>query len=160
MEEEIFLTRIGYERLERELQTLINEETVEMAERMAEVREDGDFTEDQAFFDALTEKNLLDERIARLQSILQRATIIEGDLDPDAVSPGDRVTVRDLDTKEDLVFELLSGAELTAGRRGVSMGSPVGRALLGKKVGDRFEVRVPDGVTRYKVIAIEFIDVE
>ena len=130
-----------------------------MAQRMSEIREDGDFSEDQTFYDAMSEKNLLDERIARLQNILTRAVIIDHDLDPDAASPGDRVTVKDLDTKEELDFVLLSGAELTSGRQGVSLGSPVGKALLGRKVGEKFSVKVPDGETRYKVIKIEPVEV-
>lgn len=159
MEDEIFLTKQGYTRLERELNELLGNATSEAAAKIAEAREDGDFDEDPTFFDAMSEKNMLDERINRLQTILRRATVIEEDLDPDSATPGDRITVLDMDEKEELVFELLSGAELTAGRRGVSLGSPVGKALLGKKVGDKLEVKVPDGVTRYKVLKIDPIQV-
>ncbi|MFW5691020.1 MAG: GreA/GreB family elongation factor [Chloroflexota bacterium] len=151
----VYLTRAGYERLKRELDLLTTVETMEMAERMAAVREEADFAQEPAFFDAMSDKNLLDERIARLRAILQRAEIIEGDLDPESATPGDHITVKDLDTGEELDLHLLSGAEIALGQRGVSLGSPVGRALLGKKVGETLEVKVPDGITRYKVISIE-----
>jgi transcription elongation factor GreA len=154
-DEAIYLTRAGYKRLQRELNKLQTDDTAAVAQRIAQVRGEGDFSQEQAYFDALSDKEMLDERIARLQSFLQRATVIEGTLDPDSVTPGDRITLRDLDEKEDRVFDLVSGIEIANGRRGISLGSPVGRALLGKKVGEKFEVKVPDGVTRYKVLKIE-----
>lgn len=157
-DETIYLTREGYDRLERELQVLLTHDTAEMAERMADVREDTDYDYEQepAFYDALNDKSLLDDRIARLRYVLERATILEEkDLDPESAGPGDRITVRDLDEKEDITFDLLSGIEIMQGRRGVSLESPVGRALLGKKVNDKVEVEVPDGVVRYKIKKIE-----
>ena len=154
-EEAVYLTRAGYNRLQRDLEKLKTDATAEVAQRIAQVRGEGDFSQEQTYFDALKDKELLDERIARMEDVIHRATIIEGSLDPDSVTPGDRVTVRDLDEKEDLTFDMVSGIELANGRRGVSLGSPVGRALLGKKVGDKLEVKVPDGYTRYKVLKIE-----
>lgn len=154
-DDDIILTRSGYEKLQRELNLMLQEETGEMAERMAEIRSEGDFSQDTAFFDAMTDKNILDERVAFLQHILNRAQILENDLDPDSATPGDRITVRDMDTKEEFDFDLISGVELAYGkRRGVSLGSPVGKALLGKKVGDVVEVEVPDGKVRYKILSM------
>lgn len=154
-DENVYLTRAGYERLKRQLNVMMTEETAEVAENIAQIREAGDFSQEQIYFDALAEKSLLDERIARLKDILHRAVIIEKQLDADSVTPGDRVTVRDLDNKEDLELDIVSGVEMASGRRGVSLGSPVGRAILGKKVGDKFEVKAPDGMMRYKVLKIE-----
>ena len=157
-DEEIILTRAGYEKLKRELDRLQNVTLVEMTERMAEVRaEGGDLMEDSAFYDAMKEKNYLDERIARLQMILAKATIIDEDPNPDAASPGDRVIVRDLDEKEELVFDLLGGYEIAHGMRGVSIASPVGKALLGKKVGDKIEVNTPGGMARFQILRLEEI---
>lgn len=157
-EDEIILTRAGYEKLKKELEKLETVTAVEVAERMAEVRADGgDFQDDTAFFDAVTAKNYLDERIARLNMILAQATIIDEDPDPDKASPGDRVIVMDLDEKEELAFDLLGGYEIAHGRRGVSIASPVGKALLGKKPGDKIEVQTPGGLARYKIIRLEDI---
>jgi len=155
--EEIILTRSGYERLKKELDKLTNVTAVEIAEKMAEIREDGDFSEDPAFYEAMTEKNYLDERISRLQYILNTATIIDEDPDPDTASPGDRVIVKDLDEKEELTFDLLGGYEIAHGMKGVSIASPVGKALLGKKVGDKIEVETPGGLARFKILALEDI---
>ncbi|GAB4314011.1 MAG: transcription elongation factor GreA [Phototrophicales bacterium] len=157
-DDDIILTRAGYEKLQRELNLLTQVEASEMAERMAEIRSEGDFAQDSAFFDAMTDKNMLDERIAFLQHILNRAQILEDDLDPDSATPGDRITVQDMDTGETFDFDLISGVELAYGkRRGVSLKSPVGQALLGKKVGDVVEVEVPDGKVRYKILSMSLI---
>jgi len=158
--EEIILTRSGYERLKKELDKLTNVTAVEIAEKMAEIREDGDFSEDPAFYEAMTEKNYLDERISRLQYILNTATIIDEDPDPDTASPGDRVIVKDLDEKEELTFDLLGGYEIAHGMKGVSIASPVGKALLGKKAGDKIEVETPGGLARFKILRLEDIPEE
>ncbi len=154
-EDRIILTKAGYARLQRELDTLLGEESQEVAELLADVHED-EAGEEATFYEALMTKERLDERIAYLRSILARAEVLEDDPDPDAVSPGNRVTVWDYEYEEEVVFDLYSSAEIAhAGRQGVSLSSPVGKALLGKKVGDVVEVKVPDGVARYKIRKIE-----
>lgn len=160
-DDDIILTRTGYVKLQRELDKLENVEAVEMAERLADVHSDGgDFQEDTAFYDAMTAKNYLDERITNLRRILANATIIDEDPDPDSASPGDRVIVMDLDEKEELTFDLLGGYEIAHGMRGVSIASPVGKALLGKKAGEKIEVETPGGLVRFKILRLEEIPPE
>ena len=123
------------------------------------MRED-DQGEEAVFFDAMVSKERLDERVAHLQNVLARAEIIDADEDPDVITPGNRVTVYDTAEKEEFTMDLLDTEEITHGRRGVSLDSPVGQALLGKGVGDRVKVEVPDGVVTYKVRKIEMIPYE
>ena len=141
-EEKIVLTRAGYDKLQRELDLLEGEESVEAAERLVEAHE-GEEGEEAAFYEAMLTKERLDDRIAYLRMVLARAEIIEEDEDPDRVTTGNRVTVWDFDADEEAVFDLLAGAEIATGRRGVSVDSPVGKALLGHKVGEEVEVDVP-----------------
>lgn len=155
-EKRIRLTRPGYEKLRRELDILTSEENTKVAEMLAEARED-DQGEEAVFFDAMISKERLDERVSHLQDVLARAEIIDADEDPNTVTPGNRVTVYDTAEKEELVMDLLDTEEITHGRRGVSLDSPVGRALLGKRVGDRVKVKVPDGTVIFKVRKIEMI---
>ena len=150
------LTRAGYDKLQRELNILVSEESEEVAQLLADVRED-EQGEEAVFFDAMIEKERLDERISYLQRVLARAEIIESDSDPDVVSVGNRVTVYDMDEKEKLDFDLLSSEEIAYGRSGVSTESPVGKALLGHKVGDKVTVDVPAGEVRYKIREIGWI---
>lgn len=155
-ERRIQLTRPGYEKLQRELNILTSEENSKVAEMLAEARED-DQGEEAVFFDAMISKERLDERVSHLQNVLARAEIIDADEDPDTITPGNRVTVYDTSEKEELTMDLLDTEEITHGRRGVSLDSPVGQALLGKHVGDRIKVEVPDGIVTFKVRKIEMI---
>lgn len=156
-DDEIVLTRAGFRKLERELDNLLTVEMKEMAERLADVTDDTEPSEEVTFSEALEEKNRLEERIARLRYILARATVIDEDPDPDKASPGDRVIVRDEDTGEELTFDLLGGHEVAHGRRGVATDSPVGKALLGKGVGASIQVKVPDGMVHFTILALEDI---
>lgn len=151
-----YLTRAGYQKLQRELEILLSEESEEVAELLAEARED-EQGEEAMFYESRIEKERLDDRIAYLRYVLANATIVDHDEDPEHISPGNRVTVYDKDEKEEVVFDLLGGAEVAAGRHGVSIEAPVGQALLGHKVGDTVKVDVPDGVVRYKIRKIEWI---
>jgi len=158
--DEYVMTRAGYNKLQRELNNLQDKAEGEMAQKMAAAREDGDLDEDGAFYEIMVEKNHLDERILRLRAILAQAEVVDEDPDPDVASPGDRVVVRDLDEKEELTLDLLGGWEIAHGRRGVSIKSPVGKALLGKRVGAKVEVKTPDGLARFKILRFEDIPEE
>lgn len=155
-ERRILLTRQGYEKLQRELNVLTEEENTKVAEMLADARED-DQGEEAVFFDAMISKERLDERVAHLQNVLARAEIIDADEDPETITPGNRVTVYDTEEKEEFTMDLLDTEEITRGRRGVSLDSPVGQALLGKHVGDKVKVEVPNGVVAYKVRKIDMI---
>lgn len=153
-DEEIILTRAGYEQLKQELESLLHDDYPVMSSRMEDAHDDNEFSDDSTFFDIMSAKNRLDERIAHLRMILARATVIEDDQDPATVSPGDRVTVLDMDYKEEIALDMLGSQEVAHGRHGVSIASPVGKALLGQKVGTKVEVKVPDGLARYKILKI------
>lgn len=155
-ERRILLTRAGYEKLQRELNVLTSEENAKVAEMLADARED-DQGEEAVFFDAMISKERLDERVTHLQNVLARAEVIDVDEDPNTITPGNRVTVYDTSEKEEFVMDLLDTEEITHGRRGVSLEAPVGRALLGKHVGDKVKVEVPDGIVTYKVRKIDMI---
>ena len=155
-ERRIQLTRQGFHALQRELNILTSVENSKVAEMLAEARED-DQGEEAVFFDAMVSKERLDERVSHLQNVLARAEIIDADKDPVTITPGNRVTVYDPSEKEEFTMDLLDHEEITHGRRGVSLDSPVGKALLGRQIGDRVKVEVPDGLVTYKVRKIEMI---
>lgn len=155
-ERRILLTPQGRQKLQRELNILTSVENSKVAEMLAEARED-DQGEEAVFFDAMVSKERLDERVSHLQNVLARAEIIAADEDPNTITPGNRVTVYDTSEKEEFTLDLLDSEEITHGRRGVSLDSPVGKALLGKKVGDRVKVQVPDGLVTFRVRKIEMI---
>ncbi|MDX1994396.1 MAG: GreA/GreB family elongation factor [bacterium] len=157
--EEFVFTRAGYEELRRELEEL-EAKAPEMQEYMRSVRDDNEIAGmEPSMFEAYTDLNRYNERVKHLKFVLERAAIIDEDPDPHTASPGDRVTVVDLETNEQLDFDLLGGMEVANGRHGVSIESPVGQALLGKRKGATIEVEVPDGIARYKIVALGEIPV-
>lgn len=153
----IYITRAGYELLERELKYLTTERNQEMTEQIGDAGDDTDIAEEGAFLDSIRERGVLDARINALKRALADVEIIDEDPDPNAASPGDRVVVWDLQERREETFDLLGSAEVAHGRGGVSIDSPVGRALLGKRVGDLIEVEIPDGKARYTIRRLEQI---
>src|SRR5690606_19773792 len=146
----IILTRAGYDQLTKELAQLEEMRQGEI-EQVADAFDDSDFGDNAVFYDAVFDKDRLTARINNLRHVLARAEVIDEDPDPIRVSPGDRVTVWDTEAQEELSFRLVSVEEVTHGVPGISMDSPVGRALLNKKVGDVVTVKVPEGIVQYAV---------
>jgi transcription elongation factor GreA len=156
-EQNFILTRAGYEELQRELAAF----KAEYQERLAEFADvnysaNDPTPEEGAYFEARTMKEHVEERIGYIELVLQRADVIDEDPDPNHIDPGDVVTVWNFTEGREEVFPLLGSAELTHARReGISIDSPVGRALLGRRVGDVINVEVPDGHTRYHIRRVE-----
>jgi transcription elongation factor GreA len=113
--------------------------------------------EEAAYVEARTTKEQLDERIGHLKLVLRHAQVVDDDADLTMVAPGSRVTVWDFSEKRELQFDVIGSEEVKHGRRGVSTESPVGKKLLGCRVGDVIEVDVPDGKVRYAIRMIERI---
>ncbi len=157
-EERFVLTPNGYEQLRQELEEL-EARRREESENLADVVSDVDpSVEIGAYIDARTTQDQIDQRIVYIKRVLEQAEILGEDPDPARVDPGDRVWVWDMNAQEELQFDLLGSAEVVVKEgKGVSIESPVGRALLGRRVGDVVEVEVPDGKTRYAIRNIERI---
>lgn len=156
--ERFSLTRDGYEALKRELELLEARYKDQLANYGDVNYSAFDPTPAEAsYVETKTEKEMTEERIGHLRFVLERAEVLEDDPDPQRVDPGDRVTVWDFATKQEQQFDLISGEEIINGRHGVSLDSPVGRALIGHHIGDVVEVDVPDGKTRYAIRKLERI---
>lgn len=150
------LTRAGYEALQQQLVDYQQRLAVHM-ENLENMQYGADeqFDEDGAEFDVRTRREFLEERIGNLELILREAEIIDEDPNPHTVDPGDRVTVWNAVEKQTFVYDLIGSSEVIYGREGVSIESPVGAALIGKRVGDVVEVETPDGMDRYVIRSIE-----
>ena len=154
-EDRFILTPTGYDQLQRDLEDLLDQ-SKEVAEQMADVHDDTEFGEEATYHDVMAAKERLDQRIAHLRGVLQRAEVIsDEDPDPTRVNLGEKVTAWDFSAKEEVEFQLLSSEEVANGLSGISTESPVGRALLGRRVGDVVEVEVPDGKVKYAIRKIE-----
>ncbi|MCS6851218.1 MAG: transcription elongation factor GreA [Gemmataceae bacterium] len=151
------MTREGYDRLKAELERMKNHEMVEVTKRIAAARELGDLSENAEYHAAREDQGMLQARIDALQDKLSRAYIVDpSNLSCDAVAFGTRVTVKDLDNGDEEVFELVGPGDEDYDNNKILTSSPVGQGLLGKKVGDVAEIKVPMGVLRYEIVNITF----
>lgn len=154
MAKQVVLTAEGYRDLKAHLDTLITVRRREVAERIKEAREFGDISENSEYDDAKNEQALLEDEIASLEEQLRDATIIErGDQPRGEVAIGSTVTVKGARNKE-LKFKLVGSAEADPDQNRLSNESPIGRALLGHKKGEKVDVMTPKGVVKYEIVAI------
>lgn len=153
---EIYLTKEGYEKLRAELERLKGKERVRIATAIHEARMLGDISEN-ADYDAAKEAQAHNEaKIAELELKLANARIINGqDIPTDQIFIGARVTIRDLQTDEVIQYTLVSSEEANYEEGKISIHSPVGKALMAKKVGDEISIHVPAGVLHYRIEKIQ-----
>lgn len=155
MTDEILLTKDGYNRIEAELEALVTVRRQEVAERIKEAISFGDISENSEYDSAKNEQADLEEKIAKLEATLRKAVIIdEESMTADYVSIGLKVKLRDIDYNEIIDYTIVGSTEADPYEYKISNESPVGRSLLGKKVGDLVEVQVPDGVIKYEILEI------
>ena len=152
---DVILTPEGYEKLKQEIEFLSNDKRREVADRIRTAREFGDIAENAEYDDAKNEQMMLEHRIAQLEERLTDARVIDTkDVDTSVVSVGTLVRLRDVDAKETVEYHIVGSAEAKPAEGRISNESPVGRALLGKKKGEKVVVKVPAGDFTYKIVGI------
>lgn len=151
----VFLTRAGYDRLVDRFEFLTRVRRRELARAIEKARSFGDLSEN-AEYDAAKEAQANNEHeIAELESTLSRARLIENEgIATDEVRVGALVSLRDLDTEENICYTMVSEAEANYTEGKISLASPVGKALLGHKKDEVVTIEVPAGTLRYKIVAI------
>lgn len=155
-QERIPMTREGYEKLKAEADHLANVEMIEVAKRIAAARELGDLRENAEYHAAREDQGMLQARIDAMRDRLSRAYIVEKDqLPTDQVTLGSKVTVVEMDSKEEEVFHFVSPGEDDLNENRILLSSPLGQAMAGKKVGAICEVQAPMGTLKYKIKSIE-----
>jgi transcription elongation factor GreA len=152
---EVILTEEGLKQLTEELNLLSTVKREDVAERIRQAREFGDISENSEYDDAKNEQALLEGRIAMLQEKLRRARVVkDSEIETDKVTFGSTVTIRDKDSKATRVYTLVGSAEADPTNARLSNESPVGQAILGKRVGDVVTVPIPVGSVNYEIVAI------
>jgi transcription elongation factor GreA len=149
-----YLSREGLEKLRAELDEMSNQRRAEIAQRIHDAKEHGDLTENAEYEDAKNEQAFVEGRIATLEALIKNATIIEeGNGGSDHVRIGSTVVVESPDGEER--FMIVGSTEARPAEGRISNESPVGRALLGHKKGDKVVVRVPAGDFSYRIVSID-----
>jgi len=149
----IQLTKTGFEKLKQELEELKTKTKKEVLKRLNQARSMGDLSENSAYSSAKEELNLVEGRIAELEEILKNAKIVEEVQDKTTVQLGSSVVVEINGKKEK--FEIVGEFEADPLNKKLSHTSPIGKALVGKKIGEWVEVEVPAGKIRYKIVEIQ-----
>ncbi|MDI3258075.1 MAG: transcription elongation factor GreA [Kyrpidia sp.] len=154
-EKEVLLTPGGLQKLEEELEYLKSVKRREVAERIKTAISYGDISENSEYEDAKNEQAFVEGRIITLEKMLRNARIIkDADVDTDAVSIGSTVRLKDLEFGDVVEYTIVGSAESDPVENRISNESPVGRALLGRRVGEIVDVEVPDGVLQYEILEI------
>ncbi len=147
-----YFTREGLEKIRKELEYLKTVKRKEVAAQIQEAREKGDLSENAEYDAAKEAQGLLEARIAHLESIMARAQVLDtDDLDLSRVRILSTVHIENLTHNKEHQYMLVSEAEANLQEGKISVTSPVGRALLGRAVGEIVEVNVPAGVLRLKI---------
>lgn len=152
---EILLTQEGYQKLEDELELLKTVRRREVADRIKVAISFGDISENAEYDEAKNEQAQVEERILKLESMTRRAVIIdESQIDVNIVTIGSIVKVYDEDFEEEIEYTIVGSAEADPYEGKISNESPVGKALLGRTTGDIVDIQVPDGASKFKILAI------
>ena len=151
------MTREGYEKLKGELDQLKNEEMPRITAEIGRTRAFGDLSENAEYHAAREAQGHLQAKINEKESLLARSYLVDqSKLPTDQVVFGAKVKVLDLDLDEEEEFHFVGQGQEDYRQNRVLITSPIGQGLLGKKVGDTAEIKVPKGVLRLKVVAISF----
>jgi transcription elongation factor GreA len=149
-----FLTKEGFEKLKEELDYLRNVRRKEVARRLRLALEEGDITESAEYEDAKNEQAFLEGRIMTLETMLKNAVIIDEKSTSDEVRLGSHVTIVEGDGEPE-TYHIVGSAEADPKSGRISNESPLGRALLGHRLGEEVVVNAPDGVLRFRIIGIK-----
>jgi len=156
--EKILLTRTGYQKIIKELETLSRVERPLVVRELLEAAREGRLEKNQEFQSALAHRQRLEKRIRQLQQILANAQVLVGsNLPPNQVRFNSRVRlINSLGQEQE--FILVSAVEADAGRGQLSISSPLGRALLGRSPGESFQVHTPGGLRSYRILEIRMAE--
>ena len=155
-EKKNLLTYEGLKKLEDELQDLKVVKRKQIAQKIKEAREQGDLSENAEYDAAKDEQRDIEARIEQIEKILKNAeVVVEDEVDLDKINVGCKVKVLDVEFDEEEEFKIVGSSEANSLGGKISSESPVGKALLGAKVGDTVRVETQAGMIEYKVLEIQ-----
>ncbi len=153
--EYVYLTEEGLQKLKDELHDLKYKIRPQISQKVATARDHGDLKENAEYHAAREELSMVETKIQQLQDRIARARIIsEDEINTEEVSILNTVKVKDLRNGKEYEYTLVSSEEANIKENKISVTSPVGRGLLGRKVGEVAEIQVPAGLLRYEILEI------
>jgi len=152
-QKKILITKEGLAKLQSELEHLLSVRRQEIASKIKRAREMGGTENNAEYEDAKNDQAFVEGRILMLENIVKNATVIESPALPGVVELGDKVLIQNQDGKIEQ-FIIIGSAEANPVEGKISNESPVGKALLGKKIGDEVEVTTPAGVLKFLIMDV------
>ena len=157
MSDRIPMTRAGYDKIKADLDQLHSVELPKILERLADARAEGDLTENAEYTGAQESRAMMEARINVLRDKLSRASLIDpSQLPKDKTGFGCTVRVKDLVFGDDEEFTLVGAGEEDYAQGKILFTSPLAQGLVGKNIGDKVEIDVPQGTLRFEVLEIRF----
>jgi len=150
-QKEIFITQEGLAKLKTELEHMVSVRRQEVADKIKRAREMGGTENNAEYDDAKNEQSFVEGRILTLENTIRDSAVIEAPASPGIVELGDKVLIQNQDGKIEQ-FAIVGSAEANPVEGKISNESPVGKALLGKKIGDEIEVPTPAGVLKLLIM--------
>lgn len=150
-----YMTKEGYDKLRAELEELKTTGRAEAARAIAEAREKGDLSENAEYDAAKDAQGMLEAKINELEKALSKARVIdESELDTSRVTVLATVKLKNLKTKKDISYTLVSETEANLKEKKISVDSPIGQGLLGKEKGDVVDIKTPGGILQFEILEI------
>ena len=155
-QQEVILTQEGFDKLEEELNYLKTEKRTEIAERIKVARGFGDLSENSEYDEAKNAQSENEQQIAELEIKIRNAKVIDSsEIDTKTVQIGNTVKLYDEEFEEEVVYTIVGSTEVNLEDNKISKESPIGKALLGRKKGEIVDVEAPDGIIKFKILAIK-----
>ena len=156
MADEVLLTQEGYDKIVKEHEELVSVRRAEVSERLKEAISYGDISENAEYDAAKDEQAELEERIYKLEEMIKSAKIIdESEMTNDFIGVGSKVTLKDLDSKAELVYTIVGTTEADPFNGKISNESLIGQHLLGHRKNEKVTIEVPDGSRHFQIKKIE-----
>ena len=153
MATEVYLSKEGLEKLKEELNFLKTTKRKEIIERIETAKEMGDLSENAEYTDAKEEQGFVEGRVLELEDMINNATVVEENTNKSMVNIGSMIKVRSEAGEKD--FHVVGSNEADPVKGKISYESPLGKAFIGKRIGDEVEVIIPKGIIKYTIVEIK-----
>ena len=150
-----YMTKEGYNKLMEEVNFLESERRPAISKQIAEARDKGDLSENAEYDAAKEMQGIVEAKIAQLKSVISNARLIdESRISTDTVQILNKVTIRNTKNDQKMVYTLVSESEANLKEGKIAVNTPIGKGLMGKKIGDIAEIKVPSGLMTFEIINI------
>jgi len=150
-----YITEEGLQKLKLDLNHLISVERPAISKLIAEARDKGDLTENAEYEAAKEEQGMLEMKISRLQDLIANSRIMDGSkIDTERIQIMNRIKIKNTRNNSTMEYTIVSDNEADLKKGKIAVSTPIARGLLGKRVGDLVEIKVPSGIIPFEIIEI------